>query len=377
MNTHHFETQAVHAGSISDETAGSIAPPIYLSTTFERDEQGGIAPKGYLYTRLGNPNRQALETKIAALEQGAEGFAFSSGMAAMFALCQTVLPSESHILIPDDCYHGISHLVKRMLPAWKIDYTEVDMADVNTVKQAIRTNTKLIVIETPSNPLLKITDISAISQLASLKNIVTVCDNTWATPVITTPLTLGCDFVLHSTTKYMGGHSDVLGGCIVAREANDLSIKLRESQNIGGSAPSPFDCWLINRSLATLSLRVRQQCENAQAIANFLNTHPKIDMVLYPGLKSHAQYDVAQQQMRLPGGMLSILVKGNQSDALRLTSKLKLFKHATSLGGVESLIEHRLSVEGLHAKSPENLLRVSIGIEHVNDLIDDFKQALA
>lgn len=372
----HFETKAVHAGAIHDTTAGSIAPPLYLSTTFERDEQGNIAPKGYIYTRLGNPNRQALETKIAALEQGQEAFAFSSGMAAMVALLQTVLETDSHIIIPDDCYHGISHMVKRMLPNWKIDYSEVDMSDVDNIKQSIQPNTKLIVIETPSNPLLKISDIEAIAQLASSKHILTVCDNTWATPVLTTPLTLGCDFVLHSTTKYMGGHSDVLGGCLVARQSNALTIKLRETQNIGGAVPSPFDCWLINRSLATMSLRVKQQCENAIAIAQYLSSHPKIEKVMYPGLETHANYETARKQMKLSGGMLSVLIKGGQQEAMSFAAKLKLFKHATSLGGVESLIEHRLSVEGINAKSPANLLRVSIGIEHVNDLIEDIRQAL-
>lgn len=373
-----FETDAVHAGSPKDETAGSVSSPIFLSTTFERGDEGELSPKGYVYTRLGNPNRLALEAKLVKLEQGVEAIAYSSGMAATMAVFQSVLMPGDHLLISDDCYHGVVQLLKNTFSRWKVTYSEVDMTDPANVEKEIKPNTKLILVETPSNPQLKISDIEAIAEMANRRKVILACDNTWATPCIIQPLTLGADLVIHSSTKYFGGHSDVLGGCVVVREQNDLAARLREFQTIGGVVPSPFDCWLLFRSMATLSIRVKTQSESAQVIATALAKHPGIEKVFYPGLPSHPNHEVATRQMKGSfGAMLSILVKGGEKEALHFTNRLKLFKHATSLGGVESLVEHRLSVEGEHAKSPPNLIRISVGIEHIDDLLDDLNQALA
>jgi cystathionine gamma-synthase len=374
----HFDTLSVHAGHLDDQI-GSVMSPIHVTTTFERDEAGNIGGRGYVYTRWDNPNRRGLETKLAMLEGGEEAFAFPSGMAAAMALAQTVLAPETHIIIPDDCYHGISHLVKSMLPKWKIAYTEVDMADPGAVENAIQKNTRLIIVETPSNPMLKITDIALICKIAKLKGVLVGCDNTWTTPLIQRPIELGADLVFHSSTKFFGGHSDVLGGCIIINKKNELATRIREYQVIGGSVPSPFDCWLLNRSLSTLSLRLERQIKNAAAIAIFLKNQLQVEAVYYPGLPDHPNHEIAKRQMNGKfGSMISIGIRGGEKQALVFAGGMKLFKHATSLGGVESLIEHRRSAEGNAPRSPANLLRLSIGIEYIDDLIDDlsfgFKQ---
>jgi cystathionine gamma-synthase len=367
----HFDTLSVHAGHMDDEI-GSVMSPIHVTTTFERDEAGVIGGKGYIYTRWDNPNRRGLEIKLALLEGGEEAFAFPSGMAAAMALAQTVLEPETHVIIPDDCYHGIAHLVKSMLPKWKITYTEVDMTDTVSLENAIQKNTRLIIVETPSNPMLKITDISTVCKIAKSKNILVGCDNTWTTPLIQRPLELGADLVFHSSTKFFGGHSDVLGGCIIIKEKNELAQKIREYQTVGGAVPSPFDCWLLNRSLSTLSLRLERQVRNAESIAAFLKTQPVVEQVYYPGLAEHPNHEIAKLQMHgLFGSMISITVKGGEKQAIQFAGSMKLFKHATSLGGVESLIEHRRSAEGQSARSPANLLRLSIGVEYIDDLVKD------
>jgi cystathionine gamma-synthase len=370
----HFDTLSVHAGHLDDQI-GSVMSPIHVSTTFERDEAGNIGGKGYIYTRWDNPNRHGLEIKLALLEGGEEAFAFPSGMAAAMALAQTVLEPDTHVIIPDDCYHGIAYLVKSMLPKWKISFTETDMTDAAALENAIRKNTRLIIIETPSNPLLKITDIKKVCEIASAKNVLVGCDNTWTTPLIQRPLELGVDLVFHSSTKFFGGHSDVLGGCIIAKKKNVLTEKIREYQTVGGSVPSPFDCWLLNRSLSTLSLRLERQIKNAMAIALFLNTQPQVDHVYYPGLPEHPNHEIARRQMNGQfGSMISIGMKGGEKQAIQFAGSMKLFKHATSLGGVESLVEHRRSAEGNSPKSPANLLRLSIGIEYIDDLIEDLNR---
>lgn len=367
----HFDTLSVHAGHLDDEI-GSVMSPIHVTTTFERDEAGVIGGKGYIYTRWDNPNRRGLEIKLALLEGGEEAFAFPSGMAAAMALAQTVLEPETHVIIPDDCYHGISYLIKSMLPKWKITYTEVDMTDIASLENAIQKNTRLIIVETPSNPMLKITDISAVCKIAKSKSILVGCDNTWTTPLIQRPFELGADLVFHSSTKFFGGHSDVLGGCIIIKEKNGLAEKIREYQTIGGAVPSPFDCWLLNRSLSTLSLRLERQVRNAESIAAFLKTEPVVEQVYYPGLPDHPNHEIAKRQMHgLFGSMISITVKGGEEKAIQFAGSMKLFKHATSLGGVESLIEHRRSAEGKSPRSPANLLRLSIGIEYIDDLVKD------
>jgi cystathionine gamma-synthase len=373
----HFDTLSVHAGHLEDQI-GSVMSPIHVTTTFERDEAGVIGGKGYIYTRYDNPNRRGLEIKLAALEGGMEAFAFPSGMAAALTLVQTVLEPGAHIVLPDDCYHGISYLIKSMMPRWQVSYTEVDMTDAVAIENALKKNTKLIIIETPSNPMLKITDIGIVCKIAKTKNILVGCDNTWTTPLIQRPFEFGADLVFHSSTKFFGGHSDVLGGCIVVNKKNELSARIREFQTVGGSVPSPFDCWLLNRSLATLSLRLERQIKNAAAIAGFLKAQPLVEKVYYPGLPDHPNHEVAKRQMNGQfGSMISIALKGGEKQALRFAGSMELFKHATSLGGVESLIEHRRSAEGNSPRSAANLLRLSIGIEYVDDLIADLTKGFA
>lgn len=371
------DTIAVHGGSFKDETTNSVIPPMYLSTTFERDDQGLLAPKGFYYTRLDNPNRKALEEKLAMLEEGAEAFAFSSGMSACLAIFQSVLQPGSHFLLPDDCYHGVYYLVEKMLPRWGVTHTEVDMTDLQAVQHAIRSNTVLIMIETPSNPLLKITDIEGILAIARSSGIVVACDDTWTTPYLQQPLAMGADIVYHSSSKFFGGHSDVLGGCVIVRQQNQIAVRLREFQQYGGCVPSPFDCWLLYRSLATLPLRIRKQMENAEKIVDFLAGHPGIEKVFYPGLACHPGHQIAKKQMTQGyGTMLSVAIKGGKKQAMTFAGNLTIFKHATSLGGVESLVDHRRSVEVGIQKSPDNLVRISVGIEHVSDLIEDLTEAL-
>lgn len=367
----HFDTLSVHAGHLDDQI-GSVMSPIHVTTTFERDEAGTIGGKGYIYTRYDNPNRRSLEIKLAALEGGEESFAFPSGMAAALALVQTVLEPGAHIILPDDCYHGISYLIKTIMPRWNVSYSEVDMTDAAAIENAVQKNTKLIIVETPSNPMLKITDIAMVCQIAKSKNILVGCDNTWTTPLIQRPFEFGADLVFHSSTKFFGGHSDVLGGCIVVNKKNELSARIRELQTVGGSVPSPFDCWLLNRSLATLSLRLERQVKNAASIVGFLKTQAMVEKIYYPGLPDHPNHEVAKRQMNGQfGSMISISVKGGEKQALQFAGSMKIFKHATSLGGVESLIEHRRSAEGSSPRSPANLLRLSVGIEFIDDLIGD------
>ena len=372
----HFDTISIHAGHLEDQI-GSVVPPIHVTTTWERDEEGNIGGRGFIYTRMDNPNRQTLELKLALLEGGEEAFAFPSGMSASMALVQTVLEPESHVIIPDDCYHGVAHLIKTMLPKWKISYTEVDMTNASVIENAIQKNTRLIILESPSNPMLKITDIAAVCKIAKSNNILVACDNTWTTPLIQRPIELGADLVFHSSTKFFGGHSDVLGGCIIVKEKNELARQIREFQITGGAVPSPFDCWLLNRSLATLSIRLERQVKNAAAIALYLKDHPKVEKIFYPGFTDHPNHEVAKRQMHGQyGSMMSILVKGGKSQALKFAGSMKYFKHATSLGGIESLVEHRRSGEGEAPRSPDNLIRLSIGIEYIDDLIDDLKNGL-
>lgn len=371
----HPETKALHSTDFQDKNAASVVPPIYLSTTYERDENHEL-PHGYLYTRAGNPNRQQLETALAALEGGAEALAFSSGQAATMTLFQCLKPGD-HVLVPDDAYYGTPALLQDFFKSWGLNFNKVDTTNIETIGSAIRPETRVIWLETPSNPQLKISDLAAIAQLAREHNVLTVCDNTWATPVLQQPLDLGCDVVMHSTTKYLGGHSDVLGGALIFKEKSELSERARQIQVLGGAVPSPFDCWLVARGIKTLVVRVRQQAANAQRLAEFLVHHPGIERVHYPGLASHPGHEIAQSQMASGGGMLSVQVRGGMEEALSFMKRLELFTVATSLGGVESLIEHRASTEGPDSLTPPNLLRISVGLEHADDLIEDLGQALA
>lgn len=364
------QTKAIHTGY---EPNPDISQPIHLTTTFERKdhEQAGE------YTRTGNPNRRALEKKLAMLEGGAEAITFGSGMAAINALFEGILKAGDHLIYPDDCYHGTRALLKNFFITRNIEATEVDMTSVDNIAKAITSKTKLIWTESPSNPKLKITDLEAVAQLAKKHKLVTACDSTFATPLFQKPLELGIDFVMHSSTKFFSGHSDVLGGAVIAREQSEIYNHIRLYQNVAGAVPSPFDCWLLNRSLATFTLRVAAQSNNAMAVAEFLSKHPKIEKVYYPGLPTHQNHDIAKKQMKNGfGSVMSVLVKGGKAEAIALTRKLQIINHATSLGGVETLIEHRRTAEGAMQVSPDNLLRISIGIEHADDLIRDFKQAL-
>lgn len=365
-----IQTKAIHTGY---QPSPDITQPIHLSTTFGRKEHE-LAGE---YTRTGNPNRKALEEKLAMLESGKEAITFASGMAAINALFEGILKSGDHMIYPDDCYHGTRALLKNFFLGRNIEATEVDMTSIENITKVITPKTKLIWTESPSNPKLKITDLEAVAQLGKKHKITTACDSTFATPLFQKPLELGIDFVMHSSTKFFSGHSDVLGGVIIAKEQNDICNRIRLYQGVAGAVPSPFDCWLLNRSLATFALRVPVQSANALAVADFLSKHAKIEKVFYPGLPSHENHEVAKRQMKNGfGSVLSVLVKGGKAEALKMVSKLQIIHHATSLGGVETLIEHRRTAEGTMQISPDNLLRISVGIEHADDLIRDFKQAL-
>lgn len=370
----HIETTAIHAGQEIDPTTGAVIPPIYLTTTFERAPDGSF-PHGYIYTRNGNPNRTMLETCLAALEGGAECAAFGSGLAAAMSVFQALRPGD-HVIAPDDAYHGVTRLLREIMAPWGLEYTRVDMRDPQNVRLAVRPNTRLVWIETPSNPLLKIADIAAIAAIARASGARCVVDNTWATPIQQRPLELGADLVLHATTKYLGGHSDVLGGAVVFRLSDEFSERVRFLQANGGAVPSPFDCWLVLRGIQTLAYRVRAHAEHAMQVARFLAAHPRIERVHYPGLETHPGHAVAARQMRGFGGMLSIEVKGGEPAAMAVAANVKIITRATSLGGIESLIEHRASVEGPESSTPPSLLRISVGLEHPDDLIADLAQAL-
>lgn len=369
-----IETKAIHVGRDKDLQTGAIVPPIHLSTTFEREADGSY-PKGYVYTRLGNPNRDSLEQCLASLENGEAAAAFSSGLAAIMTVFQALLPGD-HVVISQDLYHGTTKMLNEIFVPWGLNITFVDTTDIAQVEDALQSSTKIVYLETPSNPLLKISDIGRISDIAHKIGARCVCDNTWPTPIIQRPLELGADIVVHSTTKYFGGHSDVLGGAIISRTKDAFFDRIRMIQQIGGAVPSPFDCYLILRGIQTLGCRMKNHSENAFKIAQFLANHPKVERVFYPGLPEHPGHDIAVRQMSSFGGMLSFQVLGGKEKALELTAKVKLISRATSLGGVESLIEHRASIEGPNTTTPDNLLRFSVGLESPDDLIEDLNNAL-
>jgi cystathionine gamma-synthase len=368
-----IETLAVHAGHEIDATTGAVAAPIHLSTTFERDAEGNY-PSGFIYGRSANPNRQALEEGLAALEGGEEVAAFGSGLAASSAVLQSLAPGD-HVIAPTDVYHGMTKLLREVYMRWCLDVSFVDMTKLDAVREAVRPKTKLIWVETPSNPLLKITDIAAVAEIAHETGALCACDNTWA-PIVQRPLDLGADLVMHSTTKYLGGHSDVTGGAIVTKTKTDFSERIREIQTTCGAVPSPFDCWLILRGMRSLPWRMRAHSENALKVATWLADHQRVDAVHYPGLASDPGHEIAARQMNEFSGMLSFEVHGGKEAALGVAAKTQLFVRATSLGGVESLIEHRASIKGEDPRTPQGLLRLSIGLEHPDDLIEDLAQAL-
>lgn len=370
-----IETIAVHAGHEPDALTGAVTPPISLSTTFERMPDLTF-PAGHLYSRYSNPNRAALEHCLAQLESGGASACFASGSAASSAVFQALEP-DAHVILPEDAYYGTIKLARDVFGGWRLRYSAVDMSDLANVERAITKKTRVIWAESPSNPLVRIVDIAGIARLARQAGAWTVVDNTWATPVLQRPLELGADIVMHSVTKYLGGHSDVLGGALVARsEDHPLFSQARVIQMNGGAVPSPFECWLAMRGIRTLPWRVRAATRNAVRVARFLSSHRKIDVVHYPGLDSHAGHAIARRQMSGPGAMLSFQVRGGRDAAIAMSNRLRIVTRATSLGGTESLIEHRHSVEGADTKAPENLLRMSVGLEHADDLIEDLDQAL-
>jgi cystathionine gamma-synthase len=370
-----IETIAVHAGTHVDPGTGAVTPAIHPSTTFEREPDGSY-PRGFLYARNGNPNRNALEDCLTALEGGAAAAAFASASAATSAIFQALAPGD-HVVAPMDAYHGTSRLLRETFSRWRLETTFVDMTDVAAVKAAIKPSTKLVWAETPSNPLWKVTDIARVGEIAHGARARYVCDNTTATPVLQSPFRLGADLILHATTKYLGGHSDVMGGAVVAKVRDEFFDRIRENQAAAGAVPSPFDCWLVLRGIRTLPYRVRAHSENALKVASFLARHPRVEAVHYPGLPTHPAHDVARRQMSAFGGMVSIQVQGDRSRAMAVAAKLSVFTRATSFGGTESLVEHRASIEGPGTHTPENLLRLSVGLEHVDDLVEDLDRALA
>ena len=370
----HFETLAAHAALGPDPATGAATPPIVLATTFERAADGSF-PHGYIYTRTGNPNRSALEASLAELEGGAACAAFASGQAAVLAVFQSLAPGD-HVVAPMDVYHGVRTLLKDIFERWGLVVTFADLSDLKAAERAITPKTKLVWAETPSNPLLRVTDLRGLATLAHAKGALLAVDNTWATPVLQRPIALGADLVMHSTTKYLSGHSDALGGAIVARVEDGLFAGVRKVQQVGGAVPSPFDCWLVARGIRSLPSRMRTHCENAARVADFLSRRKGVTAVHFPGLPGHPGHAVAKGQMSSFGGMMSIETDGDAARAQKVAARVKVFLRATSLGGTESLIEHRRSVEGPYSTCPETLLRLSIGLEHPDDLIADLDQAI-
>jgi cystathionine gamma-synthase len=378
---HGFSTRAIHAGQEPDAAVGAVVPPIYATSTFIQDGVGGLRG-GYEYARSANPTRTALEECLAALEGGKHGFAFASGLAAEDTLLRTIGAPGSHFVVPGDAYGGTFRLFTRVHARWGIDTIPAHLTDLAAVEKAIRPgDTTAVWIETPTNPLLAIADIEAIAELAHAAGALVVVDNTFATPYLQQPLALGADIIVHSTTKYCGGHSDVIGGALVTSD-DELAERLRFHQNAIGGVPGPFDCWLVLRGLRTLAIRMERHCDNAERIADYLVGHSRVPEVFFPGLQSHPGHDLAKRQMRRYGGMVSFRVAGGEQAALDVISRTKVIILGESLGGVESLIEHpgrmtHASVAGTALEVPDDLVRFSVGIEDAEDLIADLEQALS
>ncbi|KIP92423.1 cystathionine gamma-synthase [Microbacterium sp. MEJ108Y] len=380
MSEHAFATRAIHAGQAPDPTTGSIIPPIYQASTHVQDGIGGFRD-GYEYNRAGNPTRSSLETQLAALEGGANALSFASGLAAEDALLRGILKPGDHVVLGNDVYGGTYRLFARVLAPWGIEFSTVELSDVDAVRAAIRPETKIVWVETPSNPLLKIVDIALVAEIAHAAGAIAVVDNTFASPALQQPLSLGADLVVHSTTKYLGGHSDVLGGAVVFGDDRFFE-QIKFQQFAVGAVSAPLDAWLTTRGIKTLAVRVRQHSENAQAIAEWATARPEFATVYYPGLASHPGHDIAAGQMSGFGGMLSLGLSAGADAAKAFAESTELFQLAESLGGVESLIGYppdmtHASVRGTALAVPENVVRLSVGIEGVDDLIADLEQGLA
>ncbi|AXI79212.1 cystathionine gamma-synthase [Peterkaempfera bronchialis] len=374
-----FETLAIHAGQEADPQTGAVVPPIYQVSTYKQDGVGGLRG-GYEYSRSANPTRTALEENLAALEGGRRGLAFASGLAAEDCLLRTVLKPGDHILIPNDAYGGTFRLFSKVLQRWGVEWSVADMHNPESVRAGVRATTRVVWVETPSNPLLGIADIAVLAQIARDAGALLVVDNTFASPYLQQPLALGADVVVHSTTKYMGGHSDVVGGALVTADAG-LGEELAYHQNAMGGVAGPFDSWLVLRGIKTLGVRMDRHSENATRVAEMLTRHPSVVQVLYPGLPEHAGHEVAAKQMKAFGGMVSFRVAGGEQAAVEVCNRAQLFTLGESLGGVESLIEHpgrmtHASAAGSALEVPADLVRLSVGIESVDDLLADLGQAL-
>ncbi|MEU8512335.1 cystathionine gamma-synthase [Kitasatospora sp. NPDC048722] len=374
-----FETLAIHAGQEADPQTGAVVTPIYQVSTYKQDGVGGLRG-GYEYSRSANPTRTALEECLAALEGGARGLAFASGLAAEDTLLRTVLKPGDHIVIPNDAYGGTFRLFAKVLTRWGVEFSVANTQDLATVRAALRPNTRAVWVETPSNPLLGITDLAALAEIAHGHGALLVVDNTFASPYLQQPISLGADAVVHSTTKYMGGHSDVVGGALVLADAA-LGEEVAYHQNAMGAVSGPFDAWLVLRGIKTLGVRMDRHSANAERVAELLASHPKVSQVLYPGLPEHPGHDIAAKQMKAFGGMVSFRVAGGEEAAVEVCNRAQLFTLGESLGGVESLIEHpgrmtHASAAGSPLEVPADLVRVSVGIESIDDLLADLKQAL-
>ncbi|SMQ18546.1 cystathionine gamma-lyase [Streptomyces sp. Ag82_O1-12] len=375
----HFETLAIHAGNTADPLTGAVVPPIYQVSTYKQDGVGGLRG-GYEYSRSANPTRTALEENLAALEGGRRGLAFASGLAAEDCLLRTLLAPGDHVVIPNDAYGGTFRLFAKVVARWGVEWSVADTSDPAAVRAALTPKTKVVWVETPSNPLLGITDIAAVAQVARDAGARLVVDNTFATPYLQQPLSLGADVVVHSLTKYMGGHSDVVGGALVTADAG-LGEELAFHQNAMGAVAGPFDSWLVLRGTKTLSVRMDRHSENAVKVADMLTRHALVTSVLYPGLPEHPGHEVAAKQMKSFGGMVSFRVAGGEEAAVEVCNRAKIFTLGESLGGVESLIEHpgrmtHASVAGSALEVPADLVRLSVGIENAEDLLEDLQQAL-
>lgn len=375
-----FETRAIHAGYEPDPTTGAVIPPIYATSTYKQDGVGGLRG-GYEYSRSANPTRTALEGVLAALEEGEKAFAFASGLAAEDTLVRTTCRPGDHVVIPDDAYGGTFRLFDKVEQAWGVEHSPAPVSDVDAVRAAIQPGrTKLVWVETPTNPLLNIGDIEALAAVAHDAGALLVVDNTFASPYLQQPLTLGADVVVHSTTKYVGGHSDVVGGALVVRDL-DLAEQVTFHQNAIGAVPGPFDAFLTHRGVKTLGVRMDRHCDNAERIVDFLSGHRSVAQVIYPGLAEHPGHAVASRQMKRYGGMISFRVTGGEAQALAVCERTAVFTLGESLGGVESLIEHpgrmtHASVAGTDLEVPADLVRLSVGIETVEDLLADLDRAL-
>ncbi|ACZ91205.1 cystathionine gamma-synthase [Streptosporangium roseum] len=374
-----FETLAIHAGQEPDPYTGAVVPPIYAVSTYKQDGVGGLRA-GYEYSRSANPTRTALEEAMAAVEGGTRGLAFASGLAAEDAVLRTVCKPDDHVIIPNDAYGGTYRLFSKVHSRWGLHYDPAPLGDLTAVAAAMTQKTRIVWVETPTNPLLGIADIAALAQLAHDNGALLVVDNTFASPYLQQPLSLGADIVVHSTTKYVGGHSDVVGGALVTADA-DLGAELAFHQNAMGAVAGPFDAWLTLRGLKTLGVRMDRHCDNAERVVDLLLAHPRVTSVLYPGMPDHPGHEVAAKQMRRFGGMVSFRVAGGEAEAVEVCNRTKLFTLGESLGGVESLIEHpgrmtHASAAGSPLEVPGDLVRLSVGIESIDDLLADLSQAL-